>query len=161
MKSSQLQIRLSPAQKESLRRRARRAGQDISAFVLSRVCPPGGDRFRELARALGGQEDRRYALAAIHDLLEETGSGAFPEVVAEPPPPGLPPLEANLLAAMVEQTATRKGATPPAWTSAIPPLAEPWFASDLKGLRAHLVRAAPVPFRRRNLFVDSTLGDRT
>ena len=35
-----------------------------------------------------------------------------------------------------------------------------WFASELKSLRLHLLTKSPAPFRRRNLFVDSTLGDR-
>jgi hypothetical protein len=42
----------------------------------------------------------------------------------------------------------------------VKPLERPWFASSLKSLRLHLLTASPPPFRRRNLFVDSTIGDR-
>jgi len=36
----------------------------------------------------------------------------------------------------------------------------PVFATDLASLRAHLLRASPVAYRRRNLFVDAAVGDR-
>jgi hypothetical protein len=40
------------------------------------------------------------------------------------------------------------------------PLAEPVFASSLQSLRLHLLVLSPAPFRRRNIFIDSTLGAR-
>ena len=61
---------------------------------------------------------------------------------------------------MVELASQQKGVTPPAWTSEVEPLPEPWFATDLPGLRLHLLRSAPVAFKRRNLFVDASIGDR-
>jgi hypothetical protein len=42
----------------------------------------------------------------------------------------------------------------------VPPLDEPHFATPLRGLRLHLLRASPVAFKRRNIFVDSSVGDR-
>jgi hypothetical protein len=47
----------------------------------------------------------------------------------------------------------------PAWTRSIPPLAEPVFGSDLCSLRLYLLTNSPPPFRGRNIFIDSTLGD--
>ncbi|MGH7310893.1 MAG: plasmid mobilization protein, partial [Candidatus Rokuibacteriota bacterium] len=38
-KSAQLQIRVSPAEKAAIQRAARRAGLDMSAYVLTRVLP--------------------------------------------------------------------------------------------------------------------------
>jgi hypothetical protein len=40
------------------------------------------------------------------------------------------------------------------------PLAEPYFATSLKSLREHLLVAAPIPFKRRNIFVDASVGAR-
>jgi hypothetical protein len=42
----------------------------------------------------------------------------------------------------------------------VPPLEEPHFATTLEGLRLHLLQVSPVPFKRRNIFIDSSLGDR-
>jgi hypothetical protein len=59
---------------------------------------------------------------------------------------------------MVELAAHQKGVVPPAWVREVPPLDEPHFATPLEGLR--LLRASPVPFKRRNIFIDSSVGDR-
>ncbi len=160
MKSEQLQIRLTPAQKASLRRRARRAGQDVSAYVLARVAPAAGERFREILAALRDRGEERFALASLHDLLADLPRGEFPEALAEAPLDGLSAEARNRVAAMVEHAAARSVVPPPAWTRGVAPLEEPRFAADLPGLRAHLLRASPVAFRRRNLFVDAAVGDR-
>ena len=61
---------------------------------------------------------------------------------------------------MVEQAADQKHLAPPAWVRDIVPLATPHFATPLKSLRMHLLQAAPVPFKRRNIFVDAGVGSR-
>lgn len=61
---------------------------------------------------------------------------------------------------MVEQAAHQKSTPAPQWLSDIEPLTEPHFAAPLANLRLHLLRASPVPFRRRNIFADSGAGDR-
>lgn len=160
MKTEQLQIRLTPSQKASLRRRARLAGQDLSTYVLSRVAPAAGGRFEEILGALPRSGERRFALAELHDLLADLAPAEFPELPGGPRIGALDPEMRNRVAAMVEQAAALAGSRPPAWTAAVVPLEDPVFASGLKSLRAHLLRVSPVPFRRRNLFVDSSIGDR-
>lgn len=160
MKTAQLQIRLTPAQKASLRRRARLAGQDVSAYVLARIAPEEGRRFEALAASLRAPGGGRHVLADLNDLLADLAPGEFGESLSGFRPAGLPPLAANRLAAMVEHAAALKGVAPPPWTREIPPLDEPHFAAGLRSLRAHLLRSSPAAFRRRNLFVDSTIGDR-
>ena len=66
----------------------------------------------------------------------------------------------NYLAAMVEQAAAQRGVEPPAWVRDVPPLETPYFASGLRTLRQYLMAVSPVPFKRRNLFIDATIGDR-
>ena len=160
MKTAQLQIRLSPAQKALLKRRADIAGQDVSSYVLSRVAPDSALRFERALAAVLESDGGRFALAELSDLLAELGASEFGRAVASGLPAGLSLVTQNLVAAMVEHAAARMGATAPRWAGDVLPLESPWFATDLKKLRAHLLKAAPAAFRRRNLFVDATVGDR-
>ena len=160
MKTTQLQIRISPAQKAFLRRRAQAAGQDLSAYVLSRMVPDSAIRFEETLSAVRKSEGGRFALAALNDLLAGCPPLEFEMTVAPGLPEGLSAFTRNLVAAMVEQAASLKGVAPPAWARDVAPLKSPWFATDMHLLRAHLLRASPAAFRRRNLFVDATVGDR-
>jgi hypothetical protein len=158
-KSAQLQIRVTPRQKALLKRQAVAAGQELSAYVLARVLPPAEGRFDRLVAGLGS-EDPRFVLAELHDFLAACPPMMFADDLANPPPDGLPAWLLNYLAAMVETAAMRKGLVPPAWTRRIAPLATPHFATPLASLRLHLLRSAPVAFKRRNIFVDSTIGAR-
>lgn len=160
MKTEQLQIRMTRAQKASLRLRARLAGLDLTAFVLSRIAPDSGMRFEGIVAALRNARGRRHALADLNDLLVDLDPAGFGEALASARLSGLPDEAQNRVAAMVEHAADRIGVPPPRWTGDIPPLEEPRFATGLRSRRAHLLRASPAAFRRRNLFVDSTVGDR-
>lgn len=159
-KTRQLQIRVTPEQKLALARLALRAGQDVSSFVLSRVLPSAALRFGELLGALGDEERERFALAELNDLLAGLAPAEFAEVTADAELRGLSRYLQNYLAAMVELAAHQKDVVPPGWVREIPPLDEPHFAAPFQSLRLHLLRASPVPFRRRNIFIDSSVGDR-
>ncbi|MEX0892765.1 MAG: hypothetical protein WEB88_11395 [Gemmatimonadota bacterium] len=159
-KSSQLQIRVTPRQKATLKRLARSAGTDVSSYVLSRALPSHRLRFEEILTALRSGKDRRYTLAELHDFLAGLSGLEFPEAVAHADLAGLPDLDRNYVAAMVEFVANRLAVEPPSWTRSVMPLEGPWFATSLCALRLHLLCASPVAFKRRNLFVDATVGDR-
>lgn len=159
-KTEQLQIRVTPRQKAVLQRAAKQAGQSVSEYVLARVLPSGRDRLEELVGALGDENRRRYALAEINVLLAGLEPVELAEAVAVRPAGDLTPYMQNYLAAMIEQAAVQKGIAPPSWLGEIEPLEEPHFATPLPGLRLHLLRASPVPYRRRNIFVDSGVGSR-
>ncbi len=159
-KTEQLQIRVTPHQKAALRRRASAAGVDLSSYVLARALPAESDRFMTILRAMEHPGDQRFALAELHDFLAACPPILFPGAVARAVPDTLSSWLRNYVAAMVEQAAARKQLPPPAWVRDVPPLETPWFATALPGLRMHLLAAAPVPFKRRNLFVDASIGDR-
>jgi len=160
-KSGQLQIRVSPAQKAAISRAARRAGMDMSAYVLARVLPAPASRFQELTGACADArgEDARFALAELNSWLAGLAAGELQEAVASPPP-RLTPYLANYVAAMTEYACAKNGVAPPAWTRAIAPLAEPVFGSALMSLRLYLLTHTPAPFRRRNIFIDASVGSR-
>lgn len=159
-KSQQLQIRVTPRQKAALKRLARAAELDVSAYVLSRALPPAGLGFAAILARLDDDEDRRYTLAELNDFLAALGSAELRDAVAHADLRKLSPFLRNYVAAMVEQASHQKRVPPPSWTTEVEPLALPYFATPLTSLRPHLLRASPVPFKRRNIFVDSTVGDR-
>jgi uncharacterized protein (DUF1778 family) len=161
-KSEQLQIRLTSQQKSALKGLARRAGQDVSSYVLQRVLPPARMRFEEIARGLKNSDDVRYALAELNDLLADLTGSELADAVAGVPPElhALGPYLQNYVAAMVEQACYLRKVVPPAWVRQIAPLDEPHFAAPLRSLRLYLLRVAPVPFKRRNIFIDASIGAR-
>lgn len=159
-KSSQIQIRVSAREKRALEKLAEGAGLSVSAYVLRRALPSARLRFGELTEALADEAERPFAFAELNDLLATLAPMELEEAVADAELDGLSPYLQNYLAAMVELASERKGVRPPAWTREVLPLEEPVFATDLPGLRLHLLRASPVAFKRRNIFVDASVGDR-
>ena len=160
-KNQQLQIRISAEDKARIQERAASAGMDVSNWVLNLVLPPVEREFQALCRELVTRsEARSYTLAELHDLFGRLNGKEFEQAVRHAPEVVLPPFEANYLAAMIEYVATLKGTFPPTWTKAVPALEMPWFASSLTSLRLYLLTNSPPPFRRRNLFVDSSVGQR-
>jgi hypothetical protein len=143
-----------------LKKAARRAGVDVSSCVLARVLPQARARVLDILGALRRGADQRFALAELSDVLSSQAPTALAEVVADWDVSGLPPFLRNYVAAMVEHAANRMNIAPPSWTRAIEPLDEPYFAVPFVRLRPHLLRASPPAFKRRNLFVDATVGDR-
>jgi len=158
-KTEQLQIRVSKDQKAALQAQAKAAGQDVSSFVLARALPEGNARFRALLEAMTAG-DHRFALAELNDLLTGCAPATFADTVLDASLVGLDPYLQNYVAALVEQAANQKGVQPPPWTARVEPLGAPHFVTPLRSLRLHLLRSAPVPFKRRNIFVDSAIGAR-
>jgi hypothetical protein len=159
-KIAQLQIRVSAADKATILSAAKRAGMDMSAYVLSRVLSAPAARFQECIAACSRQESPRFALAEMNALLSALTPPEMRDAVAAPPSVGLPPFLANYIAAMVEYGCARCLLPAPSWTRTVPPLREPVFGSSLDSLRLHLLTHSPAPFRQRNIFVDSSLGAR-
>jgi len=160
IKTEFLQIRVTVEQKAALKRLAAEAGQDVSAFVLARSLPAAKIRFRELVDSLRRDDDRRFLLAALNDLLSTIPASAFVDAVADADLRTHSEFTANYIAAMVEHAATRNRLDPPNWTRKVEALELPYFATELRSLRPWLLTASPVAFKRRNLFVDSSIGDR-
>ncbi|VAX07165.1 hypothetical protein MNBD_GAMMA26-1441 [hydrothermal vent metagenome] len=159
-KTAQLQIRVSPQEKEAIRLAAHREDSDISSYVLRRLFTPRCEEFRCLVEGLSETADGSYAYAAINDFLSSLGRDEFSLVVAQVPSIQLNEDDWNYLAAMVEHAAHQKQLSAPAWTKNIAPVLMPVFATQLVNLRLALLLNAPPAFRRRNIFVDASIGDR-
>jgi len=159
-KSQQLQIRVSSSQKAALKRYARLAGMDMSAYVLSRALPVASAKVATAVGRLAGLDGHKFGLAELNDVLADLPSATFADAVADIDVQKLTPFLQNYVTAMVEHAAHQKLVAPPAWATAVEPLESPYFAVTFPKLRMHLLRIAPVAFKRRNLFVDATIGDR-
>jgi hypothetical protein len=134
---------------------------DMSGWVLGKLLPPEPQTFQELVADLAeNPARRRYALAELNDFLASLGTASLARAVAEGPAVALEPHLANYVAAMVETAAHQADIAPPVWSAAVPTLPEPSFGTTLAGLRLYLLLHSPPAFRRRNLFVDATVGDR-
>lgn len=139
---------------------ARKASMGISEWVLGKALPSQQDAFQGLMAQLKNSSTPKYVLAELHDLLNACTGDEFELMVGQPPEVFLQPYPANYVAAMVEYAAARKGKKAPAWTREVLPLEQPVFGTDLESLRLHLLTHSPPPFRRRNIFIDSTVGAR-
>jgi hypothetical protein len=160
-KSQQMQIRVTAEEKALIQQHAAEAGMDVSKWVLMQVLPPAAQRFQAFCTALAANPDTRaYVFAELNDFMSSLSGKAFAATVREPPRVQLLPFEANYVAAMITHTAGLKKIPAPRWVRNVEPLDMPWFASSLKSLRFHLLTRSPPAFRSRNLFIDSSIGDR-
>ena len=153
-----MQIRVSAREKAAIRSAAKRAGMDMSTYVLSRVLSVPAAEFRERIEACRGPAAPAFALAELNSLLSRLTAVELTDAIAAPPKLTLTPFLANYVAAMIESACEKRGVPAPGWTRAIAPLSEPAFGSTLQSLRLHLLTHSPAPFRRRNIFIDSSLG---
>jgi uncharacterized protein (DUF1778 family) len=158
-KSLQLQIRVSAPEKAAIQRAARRAGLDMSQYVLARILDEPQKQFQQAVVAVT-QAGSRFALAELNSLLATLMPGELRGAVQLPPAIALSDFHANYVAALVETACARHNLAWPDWLSRVTPLVEPAFGSSLQSLRLYLLAHSPAAFRRRNIFIDSTLGDR-
>lgn len=159
-KELQLQIRVSPVQKKAIFHAAKKANMGMSQWVLSRILPEKEEKFQRLLKVLKSSLKKSYCLAEIHDLLQAVTTDEFEEMVSRPPCVSLSPYWKNYVAAMIESAAQKRGIQAPFWTSEIEGLNSPVFGSDLQSLRLYLLTHSPACFRKRNIFIDASVGER-
>ena len=156
-RTGQLQIRVTPAEKAALARAARRAGVDMSAYVLRKAIPDQATQWDARLKELGRAGRGRIVLAGLSAWLAGLSASELAIAVATPPP-RLSDFHANYVAAIVEHLCDAAGVETPPWTRDIVPLAHPVFGTGLVSLRLHLLTCSPPAYRRRNLFVDTAAG---
>jgi len=147
--------------KRKIQQSARKAGLDMSEWILNGLFPERTLEFNQLIETLVHGSNKKVAYAAIADFLTGLSPLEFKQAVSPMPPlAALSDVEQNYLAAMLEFAAHQQGVAPPAWVRDIDPLAHPYYGAPFKSLRLHLLMSSPIPFKRRNIFIDSSLGDR-
>jgi hypothetical protein len=159
-KTSQLQIRVSPGQMDTLKRLAAEAGQSVSEYVIAAVLPSAGLEFDLRIHAVRGTGLTPNRLSDLELYLSELSDAEFGAATASSDLTDLSPLLCNYVAAAVEQEAGRRGVDPPAWTGGVEAMADPSFAWRLPSLQPHLMRVSPLAYKRRNVFVASLRDQR-
>ena len=158
-RTSQLQIRVSPAEKAALKRLASLSGQTVSAYVLAQALPAATDSLSASLKELRVEPPEPAPdLAPLRRSLSVLPPNEFRERLASVNVADLTNLTQNRVAALVEEVSYNLGIDPPSWVAAIPPLDRPFFRWQLPSLRPHQLRATPVSLKRRNVF-DPYLGD--
>ena len=154
-KTSQLQIRVTPEQKQALKRLAADAGQSVSKYVLATVLPSAQLEFGKRVQALRTHAQRMAALGELRSFLTDLGPDEVGEAIADVDLEDLAPVLQNYAAATVEQVVKERDLALPSWVARVEPLDRPHFAWDVRGLWPHLMRITPLTFKRRNVFVDA------
>jgi hypothetical protein len=149
-RTSQLQIRVSPEQKTTLKRLAGQAGLTVSAYVLGQALPAG-------TRAIAGaftdiRAGKPGALLVLRRQLEVIPGGEPGDWLESVDVSDLTPLLRNRIAGIVEEVAHERNAAPPPWTATVEQLPHPHFRWPLRSLRPYQLRASPVSLKRRNIF---------
>lgn len=152
-KTSQLQIRVSPDQKDTLKSLADARGLSVSAYVLSKALPSEKLDFERRVAALEAAGNRVATLSALSTYLAGLSEEQLHEAVAGSRPARLSELLQNYVAAAVEREAVRRRLEPPDWTARVDPLPRPHFSQDLRSLRPHLMRVTPPAYKRRRVFL--------
>lgn len=159
-KTEQLQIRVSPSQKLAIKKQAQKARMNMSDWVLRKALPTAQMNFQDLLAEMAASEAPSFAFAELLELIGPMSAVEFESAVSEPPEVELDPYWKNYLAATVEHAAAMKHAKAPSWTRDVIPLEEPAFGSSLESLKLHLLVNSPPAFIGRNIFIDSSVGDR-
>ena len=154
-KTSQLQIRITPEQKQALKRLAADAGLSVSKYVLATVLPSAQLEFGRRVKALHTHPQRMVALGELRSFLADLGLGEVREAIADVDLEGLAPVLQNYAAATVEQVVKDRDLPLPSWVTRVDPLDRPHFAWPARSLWPHLMRIAPLTFKRRNVFIDA------
>lgn len=159
-KTEQLQIRVSRSQKLAIKKQAQKAQMNMSDWILTKAFPTAQMSFQDLLAEIAASEMPSFAFAELLELIGPMGADEFESAVSEFPEVELDPYWKNYLAATVEHAAAMKHAKVPSWTRDVIPLEEPAFGSSLESLKLHLLVNSPPAFIKRNIFIDSSVGDR-
>ena len=124
------------------------------------MLPTAQMSFQGLVAEIAASEMPSFAFAELLELIGPMVAEEFESAVSEPPEVELDPYWKNYLAATVEHAAAMKHAKTPGWTRDVTPLEEPVFGSSLESLKLHLLVNSPPAFIKRNIFIDSSVGDR-
>jgi len=159
IKSDFIQIRVSKQEKQIIKSSAQLAGVDMSAWILQRVLHNDAKTFILILNKFE-TEEQSFVFAELHDFLNRLNITNFELALHLKPTVSLSDFHINYVIAMIVFRANQLNASIPNWIHDYPVLQQPYFGSDLKSLRLYLLINSPIEFKQRNIFIDSSIGDR-
>lgn len=159
-KSTFLQIRLTPMEKRVVAQMAKKAGMEMSSWVKRCIFSTQKQQYLGIIEMVADPKNKKEALASLNDFLSAISKEHFADAVLPLPKEMAGTFIGNYIASMVELAAHQKNIESPPWIHSFQGLPDPHFSSDLPSLRLHLLKVSPIPFKKRNIFIDSSLGDR-
>jgi len=136
------------------------AGMEMSSWVKKQLFSKDKRTYLDILKHVIPGENNKEGFALFHDFLNNITPTLLADVVVDLPERLRDTLSGNYMAAMVEVACHIKGVIPPLWVQKYKGLMTPYFSSTLPSLRMYLMQSSPPPFRRRNIFIDASIGDR-
>ncbi|MCF6300356.1 MAG: DUF1778 domain-containing protein [Proteobacteria bacterium] len=158
-KSEYLQIRVSKQEKEIIKSSAQLAEVDMSAWILQRILHEKAKQFINIINKLI-DEEQSFVFAELHDFLAKLMVVDLEMALSVEPVIELTGFQINYVIAMIVHRSKQLNISPPTWINNYPVLLQPVFATSLKSLSLHLLINSPIAFKQRNIFIDSSIGDR-
>ncbi len=159
-KSEHLQIRITAEAKKKLFQLAKVNNMTLSEWILSKLSIENSPyTIQSIYEELSKKHNQAFAYVQLHDLLMKVSPQLWDDFVSIRPHN----LECETMAytaSMIERAAQMRGLTQPPWIREVETCSPPYFATNLQTLRLYLLINSPVAFRKRNIFIDSSTGDR-
>lgn len=158
-KDTYLQIRLSKHEKELIVKAAGANGVNISKWIMQRIMIDKRSQFQSICLKMSKDiTNKSFYLSDLNDYLTNLSANEFLIALDTRPNVKLSISDWNIIVAMIDYAAYKKRAKSPDWLNDVEPLQHPLFATELTTVRQYLLITSPIAFRRRNIFVDTSIG---
>lgn len=152
-KSETIQIRVSKAEKEKLKKLSQVHKMCVSEFILSNLLTDiSAYEVRQLYELIAKGENRVLSLFNLRNKLKKI-SPAFWDGAVGIVPDFLDPFSLAYVASTIEELSYIRGLSYPEWCTGIKALSEPYIGSDQETMNFYILVNSPVPFKRRNIFL--------
>ena len=159
-KTDYIQIRINKKEKAKFVKLAELDNMSLSNWILNKLkIDISPVEIKIIYGQIAIASDSSYALAFLNDSLMKVPKHTWSDLVS------IKPENLNFenlcyVASMIEHAAEIRELNTPLWVNDIGALQTPYFVSTFKNLRLYLLINSPVSFRKRNIFIDASIGDR-
>ena len=159
-RSEYIQMRISPRDKKKLVQIARMHNMTLSKWILSKVRIENSvAELKRIYNEFSKRSKESYLFAQLGDYLMNVPNELWLEFVSIKPE-NMESDQLSYVAAIIDQLSVIRDLEKPHWITEIKGHDKPYFGSDLQSLRLYLLIKSPVAFRQRNIFIDSSAGER-
>jgi hypothetical protein len=162
MKTDHIQIRVTKEEKAAIQAASQRAHLEMSQWILQKILPDPEAKLLTLLAKLKRVENtknRSFILNELASFLARLSGHELQMAIAKPINIGLSELMDNYVAAMIEQACVFKKIAPTLWLTEKTSVEQPFFGTKLQSMRLYLLIVSPPSFKKRNIFIDSSIGE--